>query len=497
VTAAAGAGQSGAGASRVCGALGNYDRERVLRIAAAFDSPLRPAHEDEGSMLMLDREPLRWGGRRQRGLGWIEGGFWRDGASDWRDAARRGACGLVVEGRRRFLHSSVNGVAPVYWIDSGGATYFASRIDPLVQGCPDPLSADWDAWVSTIVLRFPIGERTPFAEIRRLPPFSLLRRRLGRSLRRSPEWAWAEVEPRLSLEEGAEAVVEGLREELALLGRAALCPLSGGRDSRIVTCVLAEKGRAATALTTSDDEGDDYEEALAAPVASRLGIPHERVDAPLDAYPAEWEERAARVEHQFVDHAWLVPVARRIDGADQAIGDGFAIDALFAAGSLFYLPETLDGRDPRRASLALFDSMRQFGAAQLALAAPFHEPLLTRARELFLESAKPFEGHPSQAVLSFYATRSVRGISTYPSGLLGRHAQVLMPGASDAVAVATLAMATSEKYGDRLYAAAFRRPRIPPGGRLACRGAGARGRRSPTIASFSPTAPWPPMSPPS
>lgn len=88
-TAPVGGGATSARAPVVCGALGRYRRERVLRIAAALGAGLRPVHEDEASILMLDRGPLRWSGRRQRGLGWIEGAFWRGGASDWREAARR------------------------------------------------------------------------------------------------------------------------------------------------------------------------------------------------------------------------------------------------------------------------------------------------------------------------------------------------------------------------------------------------------------------------
>jgi Asparagine synthase len=455
------------GAPAVCGALGEYDRDRVERAAAAFEAELRPVHEDGRSILLLDREPLRWRGRRQHGLGWIEGGLWDPARKpgDWREAARAGACGLAIEGRRRLLHSSVNGIAPLYWIEAGAATYFASRIDPLVRACPHPLSLDWDAWAATISLRFPLGERTPFAEIRRLPVFSALRKRLGRPQRLVPTWPWAEVEPGRSREEAAEAIVAGLREALAPLDRDALCPLSGGRDSRLVTCALAAAGRAAAALTVGDDEGDTYEEDLAEAVAARLGIPHERLGAPEEAYPADWEERALRVEHQFVDHAWLVPLARRVEGSELAVGDGFAIDTLFERDSVFYRPDTLEGGDPRRASLAMFDSMRQFGAAHLALAEPFREPLVARAREQFLAAARPFEGHPSQATLSLYSTRSVRGTSRYASGLLGRGAQVLAPGAHDAVATGALSVALREKAGDRLYPAVFERL-DPEAGRL-------------------------------
>jgi hypothetical protein len=441
----------------ICGALGSYERARVLEIAASLGGEVRAVHEDERAMLMLDREPLAWTGRRERGLGWVEGSLWSGGARDWREASRRGACGLVLNGRRRFLHSSVNGLGAVYWLEEDGGTYFASRIDPLVLTARRLLSIDWDAWASIIALRYPLGERTPFAEIRRLEPFSVLRRRLRRARAHSPPWPWAETDPGLDLDHGADAVLEGLRATIAPLDRPAACPLSGGRDSRMVTCALAEIGMASGALTVSDDEGDTYEEDLAAPVAAALGIGHERVGSSAADYPGEWMQRADDVEYQFVDHAWLVPLARRVAGKGLLLGDGFAIDTLLQRGSRFYRSETLDHRSPRRSSLALFDSLRQYGAAESALGEPLREPLLARAREGFLTAAKPFEGHPAQATLSFYRTRSVRGVSTYPSGLLGRAAQILAPAGSDAVAVAALSVTPEGRSGDGLYGAVFDR----------------------------------------
>jgi len=439
-----------------CGALGRYDRDRVLRMAAAFERAPRPVHEDEDSILMLDREPLRWSGSRQRGAGWIQGDLWRrgPGVSDWRAAARRGACGLVVDGRRRFVHSAVNGLAPVYWLEDGGATYFSSRIEPLVRSSPSRLSIDWDAWASIIALRYPLGSRTPFAEIRRLEPFSTLRRRFQRTRLESPTWPWAEIEPHLDLDAGAEATVAALRHSLAPLEGAILCPLSGGRDSRLLLSILAGPKRASlTALTVSDDEGAPFEEDLAAGVAKTLGIAHERVGARIEDYPAEWDERARRVEHQFVDHAWLVPLGRRVAGAGSPVPDGYALDTLMQTGVRFHTPEVLDISDPRASNLALFESLRQYGLAHLALEKRFHEPILSRSRDQFLAVARPFEGHPSQPNLVLYASRSVRGVSTYPSGLLGQEAHVFVPGAQDAVARAILSVSMADKGAAGLQAA--------------------------------------------
>ncbi|HEU5142527.1 MAG TPA: asparagine synthase-related protein, partial [Solirubrobacterales bacterium] len=266
-------------APQVCGALGNYDRQRVERMAAALDPACRIVHRDDDSVLLLDREPLRWGGEGRRGLAWIEGLAWRGGAGDWREASRQGACGLVLEGRRRYLHSSISGLGPIYWIAERGCVYFASRIEPLAHTASGRLSVDWDAWASIIALRFPAGERTPFAEIRRLQPFSLLRRRWRRFAPDSPTWPWAESEPRLGREAAAEAFCVGLREAIAPFDAPVAVPLSGGRDSRMLACALAERGVASATLTVGDDEGDSFEEDLAAPVAAILGLPHERLKA--------------------------------------------------------------------------------------------------------------------------------------------------------------------------------------------------------------------------
>lgn len=443
-------------ASLACGALGAYDRRRVERIGALLDPACRIVHEDDGSILLLDREPLHWRGEGRRGLAWIEGLSWR-GAADWREACRSGACGLVLEGRRRYLHSSINALGPVYWTADRGGAYFASRIEPLARTSPRPLAIDWDAWASILMLRFPAGERTPFAEIRRLEPFSVLGRRWGRFRSRSPAWPLLGAEPRLDGPTAAEQIVAALRQQVAAVEGPVAVPLSGGRDSRMVACLMAEAGKASVAITANDDEGDTFEEDLAAPVAASLGLAHERLRATPETYPSNWGERALAVEHQFVDHAWLVPLAQRAAGAALTLSDGIAIDTVLLRGSRFYEPETLDLGRPRKATLALFDGLRHYGKAHLALAEPLQAPLLGRARDLFVEVAKAFEGDPSQTILAFYRTRTARGVSCYPSGLLGGQARMVAPGAGEAVTRAALSATPEAREGDALYAHVFDR----------------------------------------
>jgi hypothetical protein len=210
-------------------------------------------------------------------------------------------------------------------------------------------------------------------------------------------------------------------------------------------------------VTVSDDEGGRFEEEGAAPVAAALGVDHEVIDASPDEYPRQWAERAHDVEYQFVDHAWLVPLAQRIEGVDTAVPDGYALDTLLQAGAHFYTPEILNPKRPRHASQALFERLRRYGHAQLALTEPLQRPLLARTQAQFLRETRQFEGHPWQATLTVYASRTVRGISCYPSGLLGSRAQILLPGTSDEVIAAALSVTPSQEERQPLHDAVLER----------------------------------------
>ena len=212
--------------------------------------------------------------------------------------------------RRRRSACSYHGVAGLASLATaiGGATYFASRIDPLVAAFEERLSIDWEAWASIFLLTAPIGERTPFAEIRRLSPFSLLSHRpdLGQRVE-AADWPWAEPDTG-TLRCSPEAVVEELRALIGSLpAHPVTCPLSGGWDSRLLLALLSERGDLPlSALTLKRLHGGHPEEEYARDVAAALSVPLRQVVGRESTPWPETTEVTARTDYQTTHHDWFM-----------------------------------------------------------------------------------------------------------------------------------------------------------------------------------------------
>jgi hypothetical protein len=427
----------------------------VARIAGRLHAGLDTVHEDRRSILMLDRPAIEWRAGLRRGFAWSEG-LPREGRiRSWGNAARElGACGLVLEPGRRYVHSSVSGVAPVYHVDCDGATYFASRIDPLVTALPMRFSADWRAWAAILTLRHLVGTRTPFAEVSRLPQFAVLRHEGGRGREEPADWPWARIEPTLSVEDGAPAVVEAMREAVASLRPPVSCLLSGGWDSRLLLCLAVEQlDRGVSAYTVNMDVGNDFQERLAADVARALGVEHTIVPAAEDCYWQDWLARLERSDFQHASFPYMLPVTRELAGGGRPVLDGLAIDPR----GRYIAPSMLSPDGGPRTSRMLFRRLRaKLGtrpedalSPAIAAAAP------TVAKRQLVRASLPFRGHPSEALLTLSAARTMRVVSLLPHAVLGTDLGVLTPFVDDRVVSATLAIDPKATYGAGYFAGLF------------------------------------------
>jgi hypothetical protein len=453
-----------------CGALGRFDESVLKAVAAALGEDLREVHRDRRSALWLDREPLRWSAGLTRGLAWSERypAPSADVIGSWQDAGTElDACGLVLGPRRRAVHASVSGAASVYWAERDGALYFATRIDALAWALGERLDVDWETWSSIFTLRQPIGERTPFRQIRRLPQLSMVAVGPGGAVVERAPWPWAEVEPNGNLEGAVDALVEAVHDTLLpLRSTGAAVLLSGGLDSRAMLGLADDAGVPVRALTAVADDGLGWEADLAGAAAAASGIEQERF-APADGaeYRRLWVEHLEALDFQFLMGSFVMPMGPRLEELGMPALDGLALDVLGVPGGRFYRdPRMLDPTPDYDFRGPLFESMRARAMPNVperALAKPYARAMVRSARRQFRQATSPYREHRSQALLSVYSMRTVRGVAMVPMQLMGRHARVITPCAHDRAARALLAADPREKIGRRFYHELFARIASP------------------------------------
>ncbi len=412
-------------------------------------------------MLVMDREPIRWEGEG-RGLAWSERPETISGAGirDWRDAAcAAAACGLVLDGRRSYVHSSVAGMAPVYYMEHDGAVYFATTIDALALASPRRLSVDWEAWAGILTVDFPLGDRTPFAEIRLLRPFSTLEVRWRRARVETSRWPWAEVESNLDVAEGTAAVLDGMRASIARLPPGPIvCHLSGGLDSRLCLGLLSEQRRSdISTLTVDPDKGTDRELRIAAQIAAASGFSHQTVVGSSADY---WRGSRGAV------------ATRRLSGPSPALADADARGLCATparprstgSASTTWPGPTLGSSPPKPSAPKATTRQSRASGTQFARDRPaghlgcsthgLGAALWASSHRQYMAESERFRGHPARSVLTYW-TRQARYVSMTPYATLGAEVPMSMPLIDDAVARACFAITFESKRGGRLYDALF------------------------------------------
>lgn len=385
-----------------------------------------------------------------------KGYFWAANASgpapsSWRDAAQdRLAAGVILSPESATLHTCALGMQEIYVRRLGAAVYFSVRIEPLLQLDDALLHPDEQAWASIICLGYPLGEATPFAEVRRMRAATAWEATTGGLERRSfePCYLEAQAPERFSPSDMA-ALLTDRMPAAPWLG-SVHSTLSGGWDSRLLAGLLARSGQRTRAWTTSPDDGRDHDLELAGPVARALRMRHRTVVPGEQAWLQDVRQAGRRVQYQASMHTWLMPLAHRLHRVRGPLVDGLAGDVLLK--SLFVTPEILDSRTPAVLRSRLWDSLSRGRVSLPGMFAPEAAARLEQlSRESFDEVTGHLDGHPAAATLSVLLSRTMRGVAISPMLLFAPECDVHLPFADPRVLMAALRVPAHRKMGGAYY----------------------------------------------
>ncbi len=485
-----------------CGALGEWRSDVLERIRCSFDVELREVHSDRSSALWLDREPIRWQRGGRSGLCWSEDpsaapdpassvGSWRDAASEL------DACGLAISPGKRSLHSSVSGLAPVMWIESGRAIYFATTADSLASSVGEKLDLDWRAWSSLFVLGHPGGHRTGFAQIGQLAPYACLERRRGQTDLTFDPWPWAAIVPDDDVHRAVEEFYVSLLELVRSLGSDGVAILlSGGNDSRALLAAAHDAGVPARAITAvTDGRNAKQEVELAAAAASAAGAEHEVLPGVSPAaYERAFHERLVECDFGDLSPPWVHVLRPSLQRLDLPVLDGLALDTFGAPGGRFYAREMLDPPGGFDVPRALWRALARRGPRGLIpgrVLQPAHAKSMVRlARADFIREARSMEQSGSPLLLAFYRTRTLRGVGRPTTATIGRLARAVAPATLDRLVRPLLSVSQAAKLDSAFYRALWDRFESPTvdlpttATRPAPPGPAARVDRSPQVGAF-------------
>jgi asparagine synthetase B (glutamine-hydrolysing) len=432
----------------VCGVLGRWDPAVLRRLQLAAPTGVREVHSSPRAVLLASATPARWRSGATRGYLWgpLAGGAL---PTSWRDAAeRRLAAGLVVTDGEAMLHADALGMQDVYVRRLGDATYFSVRVEALLELDDVPLHTDWSAWADILAITCPLGDATPFAEVRRLAAATALRTGPESVERVSFEPSWLATEPntRTTPADAVDLVARHVRRSAGTA-----IPLTGGWDSRLLALLAHRGGQRPTAWTTSKDDGYDRDLELARPVAEALRMPHHVVvpgpEAWLDEHRAVWR----RLGHQTNLHIWMMPLIRMLHRRPNVFLDGLAGDLLFK-GSSFARWDAVAAPTAEQRRGLIWDGLEQRRLRRRHLLAPgVAAELEEMSRASFDRAAARFDGHPDATTLSVLHTRTARAIALSPQWLLAPEVEVQLPFVHPDVMTTAMSIPIERKAGGDFY----------------------------------------------
>jgi hypothetical protein len=239
--------------------------------------------------------------------------------------------GWEWDGTRLAVTNDQYGIQPLFWarFAGGGIGVSPSIVALIEQGAPVELDAE--ALAVFFRLGFFVGDDTPFAAIRAVPPNAafIWKRDQFECRGRYPDIPPASP---ISRDDAIDAYIDLFARAMAKrqpVPETCGIPVSGGRDSRHILLELQRTGRVPSVCVSALDHPPDPNEdpRIAATLCEALRFRHVIVEQQLSPFRAELRKN---METSFCarTHGWYLAVADFMNGRFGCTYDGIAGDVL-------------------------------------------------------------------------------------------------------------------------------------------------------------------------
>lgn len=317
------------------------------------------------------------------------------------------------DGRALDVEHDRYGLYPLFYYSRGAEFAVAPSIVTLLREGAAP-DLDPAALAVFLQLGFFIDDETPFKHIRAVPP--AVRFAWDGKLYLRPHRDLGDRQD-ISRDEALRTYAELFRDAVRrrMPNGPVVIPLSGGRDSRHILLELCEAGvRPEFCITAIRYGRGNNDVEVAGMLARNVGLDHVVLER-ASRLQAELQKNLA-TSFCADEHAWLMPLARHLNGRPIEIYDGIAGDVLSA--SLFQKPAWLElYRGGRFVELAkTLVGKRREGI--VALRGAGAQRLADEALERIAVELQRYEDATNPSTMFFFWNRTRREIALAPFGIL-------------------------------------------------------------------------------
>lgn len=247
------------------------------------------------------------------------------------DSGKYGNDGLWTEwqwdGTRLTARNDRYGMRPLYYACTADGIHVSSSISRVANAVPSTL--DHGALAVFFRLGFFLGEDTPFAEVRVLPPGSTLTWERGRlTVERGSIAIPSAPHPVRSFDEAVDRYGELFSQSIARRpppDEDLTVPISGGRDSRHILLELVSQGHrpSLTVTVRSRPPSPNEDVRIAHLLRDELSLAHAEIDMPHSFAAANLKDLEL-TDFCSSGHIWLLPVSAYLKGRTGTVYDGLA-----------------------------------------------------------------------------------------------------------------------------------------------------------------------------
>lgn len=247
--------------------------------------------------------------------------------------------GWSLDGQTVRAFTDRYGMWPVFYYFDGSRLVLADSMHAIIDQCK-PLALDAESIPVFLTLGFFLGESTPFAKVKVLPPKGELSwDGLALKITGSRDWSKPQQISKNDAIDGYIALFrQSISRRLELFGRPKAMLLSGGRDSRHILLEYHRQGAIPDVCGTARHKFSGRNEtACAARLSKAAGVRHESIE--MAGSPHLCQVTHSQATNLCADeHGWLTPAFAWLGASSSVAADGIAGDILSAG---LFLTSTL------------------------------------------------------------------------------------------------------------------------------------------------------------